>query len=378
MANYNKNGQLIPDGEAKDFGTNTAETQKESNSKIKSKKKSAWESFLEGGRADENDPNLLASTGSGASIISDDSKKKALPKGSSSGTDTTPLSKGEQKQLDTSNDATRQEKAQIKEAADDARDYIRENDLTDIAEKAREKYDLYSGNVDSHYVDGLPRSIIGAYKAGKFGAVGSKDAKAIRNNLLLNEFGTMIYNMGSSLKNQDTKEGLWTSSVRKNMEEADKRNNEKFEQNMMNQINQLDLSAKEQIELEKHVNEIMADNTLAVAAKHANNIEDTLGLWHLKEALGSRWSEMTTKEKQSFLNAVNAIQSGDTASGKAILHSAFGDDYIADMQKQMTDYQLKQSAANAKMAETDANYRGLQNGVGVFNSVAGTIGQFIP
>ena len=42
--------------------------------------KSGWEKFLEGGRADENDPNLIMSTGSGASIMEDDTRKKEEPK----------------------------------------------------------------------------------------------------------------------------------------------------------------------------------------------------------------------------------------------------------------------------------------------------------
>ena len=44
------------------------------------KTKSGWEKFLEGGRADENDPNLIMSTGSGASIMEDDTHKKEEPK----------------------------------------------------------------------------------------------------------------------------------------------------------------------------------------------------------------------------------------------------------------------------------------------------------
>lgn len=41
------------------------------------KTKSGWEKFLEGGRVDENDPNLIMSSGSGASIVEGDTRKKA-------------------------------------------------------------------------------------------------------------------------------------------------------------------------------------------------------------------------------------------------------------------------------------------------------------
>lgn len=42
--------------------------------------KSGLEKFLEGGRVDENDPNLIMSTGSGASIMEGDTRKKEEPK----------------------------------------------------------------------------------------------------------------------------------------------------------------------------------------------------------------------------------------------------------------------------------------------------------
>lgn len=44
------------------------------------KTKSGWEKFLEGGRVDENDTNLIMSSGSGASIVEDDTPKKETPK----------------------------------------------------------------------------------------------------------------------------------------------------------------------------------------------------------------------------------------------------------------------------------------------------------
>ena len=44
------------------------------------KTKSGWEKFLEGGRVDENDPNLIMSSGSGASIMEGDTRKKEEPK----------------------------------------------------------------------------------------------------------------------------------------------------------------------------------------------------------------------------------------------------------------------------------------------------------
>lgn len=401
MPKYNKNGQIIPETEDVSFGvSNPQQTVSSAGVALKNINKAEKEAAKKQELKDRDDyyqdvygmsTNEYFSKVQDAGIgieppqplkkyvsFDDWKKQKTLPEGSSSGTNTIPLNKEVQNEIDTSNDAVRQEKAQLKQTADEVREDTRKNNLIDIAEEGRKKYDLFSSNVDSHYIDGLPRSIWNAWKNGKFGTPDSKDAKSVRNTLLMNEIGTMLSNMGSAIgRNGEMKEGLWSSSVRRNMEEADKRNNDKFETNMKNQLAQLDLSAKEQLEMEKHINELMADNTFAVAAKHANNIEDTIGLWHLKQALGKEWNNMSSKDKMGFLNAVNAIQNGDTTSGKAMLQSVLGDEGMAKLQKQMSDYQMKQSKANADMAETDANFRGVQNTMGVVNNVAGAIGSVV-
>lgn len=53
---------------------------KEKKNNTTPKTKSGWEKFLEGGRVDENDPNLIMSSGSGASIMEGDTRKKEEPK----------------------------------------------------------------------------------------------------------------------------------------------------------------------------------------------------------------------------------------------------------------------------------------------------------
>lgn len=46
------------------------------NPPAKTDKKEKWNKFLEGGRADENDPNLMMSSGSGATVMEGDTRKK--------------------------------------------------------------------------------------------------------------------------------------------------------------------------------------------------------------------------------------------------------------------------------------------------------------
>lgn len=344
--------------------------------KTKKTFKEKWQDFVKQGQADENDPNLVMSTGSGASIVTDD-KKESLPEGSSSGTDTIPLSEGEQEQIDTSNDATRQIKAQIKETAKEIRKDAEENDLGDIAKKAMEKYGFNTANINTNYTAGLPRSIWKAWKDGRFdpsGLSSTKDAKSIRNYLMMNEFATALENMGAGIKNGEKKEGLWTASVRKNMEEADNRNNDKFKTDMNNQMQQLNIGAEDQIELNKHINEIMADTTMAAAAKHANNIEDTIGLWHLKQALGESWGKLPKDKQRDVLVAINAMNNGDIPSAQALLYTTLGPEGYVDMQKKAADYTLKLNKANADKATTDASYAGINNAMNIVNGVAGLAG----
>lgn len=63
-----------------DIKKNEENKKKKIEEKKTPKTKSNWEKFLEGGRADENDPNLIMSSGSGASIMEDDTRKKEEPK----------------------------------------------------------------------------------------------------------------------------------------------------------------------------------------------------------------------------------------------------------------------------------------------------------
>lgn len=63
-----------------DIKKNEENKKKKIEEKKTPKTKSNWEKFLEGGRADENDPNLIMSSGSGASIMEGDTRKKEEPK----------------------------------------------------------------------------------------------------------------------------------------------------------------------------------------------------------------------------------------------------------------------------------------------------------
>lgn len=59
-----------------DIKKNEENKKKKIEEKKNNKTKSGWEKFLEGGRVDENDPNLIMSSGSGASIIEEPKKEE--------------------------------------------------------------------------------------------------------------------------------------------------------------------------------------------------------------------------------------------------------------------------------------------------------------
>ena len=63
-----------------DIKKNEENKQKKVDEKKTPKTESNLEKFLEGGRVDENDPNLIMSSGSGASIMEGDTRKKEQPK----------------------------------------------------------------------------------------------------------------------------------------------------------------------------------------------------------------------------------------------------------------------------------------------------------
>lgn len=282
-------------------------------------------------------------------------KNRNVPVGSSTGTNTEPIPAEVQEKIDTSNDATRQQKAQIKEGADEVRQYIKDNDLSDVAADAMKKYGYNTSLIDTNYTKGLPRSIWQAWSNNDFGPKGTKDAKHVRNYLLANELGTMLSNMGAGIKGGESKEGLWTSSVRKNMEEANNRNNEKFKADMNNQMQMLNIGGQGQIELNKRITDLMADKTMNMVAQHAGNIENTIGLWYLREAMGERWAKMSGDKQLAFLSAVNAIERGDVPSAQAIMLTTFGTKETADFARVMMKNQEKISNydTNIKKSESD-------------------------
>ena len=381
---YNKKGQVVYlDDDGNDVTQETSvKNQKQSDKETKKAQKEAKNKEkakrIEDRYSSSSAPVYFGGVGS---AYDTSTGKKELPEGSSSGTDTIPLHKDVQESIDTSNDATRQEKEQIKEAADEVRDYVNKNDMSDVAKNAMQKYGLNTALIDTNYTKGLPKSILKAWKDGKFGSPSLKDSKSVRNYLMLNELGTMLSNMGAGVKGGESKEALWTSSVRKNMEEADARNNEKFKTDMTNQMQQLNLGAEDQIELNKRISELMADNTFALAAKHAGNIEDTIGLWYLKEALGNRWSKMSGDKQLAFLSAINAVNNGDVPSAQAIMLSTFGTKETADIVRQMqinqgkiSNYDAKIKKAQSDTAEANAVLGVFEKGVGVVDSAISAFG----
>lgn len=380
---YNEKGQVVYlDDDGKDVTQETSvKNQKQSDKETKkAQKKAKKEQQMKDAEEFASMIEGQESGGSGSEVQFKKAEKK-LPEGSSSGTDTIPLPKDVQESIDTSNDATRQEKEQIKEAADEVRDYVNKNDMSDVAKNAMQKYGLNTALIDTNYTKGLPKSILKAWKDGKFGSPSLKDSKSVRNYLMLNELGTMLSNMGAGVKGGESKEALWTSSVRKNMEEADARNNEKFKTDMTNQMQQLNLGAEDQIELNKRISELMADNTFALAAKHAGNIEDTIGLWYLKEALGNRWSKMSGDKQLAFLSAINAVNNGDVPSAQAIMLSTFGTKETADIVRQMqinqgkiSNYDAKIKKAQSDTAEVNAVLDVYKKGVDALDSTISAFG----
>lgn len=381
---YNSKGQVVYlDDDGKDVTQKTSvQNQKQSDKETKKAQKEAKNKEKAKRIEDRYSANSAPVYFGGVGSADDTSAgKKELPEGSSSGTDTIPLPKEVQESIDTSNDATRQEKEQIKEAADEVRDYVNKNDMSDVAKKAMQQYGLNTALIDTNYTKGLPKSILKAWKDGKFGTPSTKDSKSVRNYLMLNELGTMLSNMGAGVKGGESKEALWTSSVRKNMEEADARNNEKFKADMNNQMQQLNIGAEDQIELNKRISELMADNTFALAAQHAGNIENTIGLWYLKEALGNRWSKMSGDKQLAFLSAINAVNNGDVPSAQAIMLSTFGTKETADIVRQMqinqgkiSNYDAKIKKAQSDTAEVNAVLDVYKKGVDALDSTISAFG----
>lgn len=232
--------------------------------------------------------------------------------------------------------------------ADVEKDNLIESESEDLS-KLR---DLYK-DIPDYGIEGLPSTIMQAYRSGLLGEVGSKDAETARNQLVLNQIFNTLGNMGAAWQGKEGTQSLWDTKTAKDWEAATERKNEKFKTQMEQQLNLSNLAAEDQEKARAAIKELSTDAYFQRAAQQLNNIEDTLGLFELKKAIGNEWGKMDKASKQNVLAAYQLVANGNIDAAQNAVNSMPRSEQ-EKVGNALLDAQLKQAVANGNLTAAQA------------------------
>lgn len=292
-------------------------------------------------------------------------------------TETTPM------EVNTEN-ADKQAEDVIGKAVEGATEKVEENNLIDKEAGDLDKLRALYDDISDYGVEGVPTSILNAYKSGLLGEVGSKDAKSARNQLILDSILSAIANTANVYQGKEAQQSLWGSKTAKDWEEATTRKNEKLRTQMEQQLNLSNLAAEDQEKARAAIKGLTSDAYFARAAQQLGNIEDTLGLFELKKSIGNEWGKMDKASKQNVLAAYQLVANGNVDAAQNAVNS-LSQDKQEKIGTALVNAQVNQALANNRLTNaqadlvntTVANYGWIQ-GMQVLNQTLSTVGNLIP
>lgn len=297
--------------------------------------------------------------------------------GDSEDTETTPM------EVNTEN-ADKQAEDAISKAVEGATEKVEENNLIEKEAGDLEKLRALYEDISDYGVEGLPTTIMQAYRSGLLGDVGSKDAETARNQLILNQIFNTLGNMGAAWQGKEGTQSLWDTKTAKDWEEATTRKNEKLRTQMEQQLNLSNLAAEDQEKARAAIKGLTSDAYFARAAQQLGNIEDTLGLFELKKSIGNEWGNMDKASKQNVLAAYQLVAGGNVDAAQNAVNS-LPQSQQEKIGKALVEAQVKQAQNNnaltaaqaALVNQTVANYGWIQ-GMQILNQTLSVAGNLIP
>lgn len=252
------------------------------------------------------------------------------------------------------NDTNEQAESIIDAALEGAKEKVEEDNFIEAESADLDKIrDLYK-DIPDYTVEGVPTSILNAYKSGLLGEVGSKDAKSARNQLILDSILTAIANAANTYQGKETEQSLWGSKTAKDWEESTARKNEKLRTQMEQQLNLSNLSAEDQEKARAAIKSLSTDAYFTRAAQQLNNVEDVLGLFELKKAVGNQWSNMNKTDRQNILAAYQLVASGDVNAAQNAVNS-LPKDKQEQVGKALLESQIEQAKNNSLLTREQYN-----------------------
>lgn len=280
--------------------------------------------------------------------------------------------------------ADKQAEDAINKAVEGATEKVEENNLIEKEAGDLDKLRALYDDISDYGVEGLPTTIMQAYRSGLLGDVGSKDAETARNQLILNQIFNTLGNMGAAWQGKEGTQSLWDTKTAKDWEEATTRKNEKLRTQMEQQLNLSNLAAEDQEKARAAIKGLTSDAYFARAAQQLGNIEDTLGLFELKKSIGNEWGNMDKASKQNVLAAYQLVAGGNVDAAQNAVNSLpqsqqekIGRALVEAQVKQAQNNNALTAAQAALVNQTVANYGWIQ-GMQILNQTLSVAGNLIP
>ena len=249
--------------------------------------------------------NFQTGTGSSGNFIGAEektSKKTSAPKGGTStdGKQNSPTANRQNADMTIQQDLEKQKAQEEKD-----------KNWNNTLDSAKKMYEA-SKNIDDHYIENLPKTILGAYKAGEFGDVGSKEAKQRLAYFMVDNFANVLKTFSNAAAANAGRgpifsdiENQWDKMQKTNLANAIENRWKKYETETANAMDLIKQRGFADEEINEAVDKISANNRLQTAFNRATEDEKAYVLEVMTE-IGDKIGNMNDTE---FVNTIMGMAS---------------------------------------------------------------------
>ena len=249
--------------------------------------------------------NFQTGTGSSGNFIGAEektSKKTSAPKGGTStdGKQNSPTANRQNADMTIQQDLEKQKAQEEKD-----------KNWNNTLDSAKKMYEA-SKNIDDHYIENLPKTILGAYKAGEFGDVGSKEAKQRLAYFMVDNFANVLKTFSNAAAANAGRgpifsdiENQWDKMQKTNLANAIENRWKKYETETANAMDLIKQRGFADEDINEAIDKVSANNRLQTAFNRATEDEKAYVLEVMTE-IGDKIGNMNDTE---FVNTIMGMAS---------------------------------------------------------------------
>jgi hypothetical protein len=187
----------------------------------------------------------------------------------------------------------------------------KEKNWNNTLDSAKKMYEA-SKNIDDHYIENLPKTILGAYKAGEFGDVGSKEAKQRLAYFMVDNFANVLKTFSNAAAANAGRgpifsdiENQWDKMQKTNLANAIENRWKKYETETANAMDLIKQRGFADEDINEAIDKVSANNRLQTAFNRATEDEKAYVLEVMTE-IGDKIGNMNDTE---FVNTIMGMAS---------------------------------------------------------------------